>query len=32
VHASRHLRPGGRLRVSDLLDLLPPDYAWPAAR
>ena len=30
VHASRHLRPGGRLRVSDLLDLLPDDYAWPA--
>jgi hypothetical protein len=23
------LRPGGRLRVSDLLDLLPPDYEWP---
>jgi len=31
VHASRHLRPGGRLRVSDLLELLPPDYAWRAA-
>jgi hypothetical protein len=32
VHASRHLRPGGRLRVSDLLELLPPDYAWRAPR
>ena len=31
-HASRHRCPGSRLRVSDLLDLLPPDYAWPAAR
>ena len=32
VHASRHLRPGGRLRVSDLLELLPPDYAWRTRR
>ena len=30
IHASRHLRPGGRLRVSDLLDLLPADHAWRA--
>ena len=32
IHASRHLRPGGRLRVSDLLDLLPPDHVWRAQR
>ena len=25
IHATRRLRPGGRLRVSDLLDLLPAD-------
>jgi hypothetical protein len=31
IHTSRHLRPGGRLRVSDLLELLPPDYAWRVA-
>lgn len=31
VHTTRHLRPGGRLRVSDLLGLLPADYAWRAA-
>ena len=30
IHTTRHLRPGGRLRVSDLLDLLPPGYPWPA--
>jgi len=30
IHTKRLLRPGGRLRVSDLLDLLPPDYEWPA--
>jgi DNA-binding transcriptional ArsR family regulator len=29
IHTSRRLRPGGRLRISDLLDLLPPDYEWP---
>jgi hypothetical protein len=28
IHATRHLRPGGRLRVSDLLDLLPADHVW----
>jgi DNA-binding transcriptional ArsR family regulator len=33
IHATRHLRPGGRLRVSDLLDLLPDDHIWqPEAR
>jgi hypothetical protein len=31
IHSSRRLRPGGRLRVSDLLELLPPDYAWRSA-
>ncbi|HET7171245.1 MAG TPA: winged helix-turn-helix domain-containing protein [Gaiellales bacterium] len=30
IHRTRLLRPGGRLRVSDLLDLLPADYEWPA--
>jgi hypothetical protein len=30
VHATRRLRPGGRLRVSDLLDLLPSDHVWRA--
>jgi hypothetical protein len=30
IHATRRLRPGGRLRVSDLLDLLPADHAWRA--
>lgn len=28
IHAARQLRPGGRLRVSDLLDLLPADHVW----
>jgi hypothetical protein len=28
IHTNRHLRPGGRLRVSDLLDLLPADHTW----
>jgi DNA-binding IclR family transcriptional regulator len=31
IDTSRYLRPGGRLRVSDLLDLLPPDDAWRSA-
>ena len=30
IHTSQHLRAGGRLRVSDLLDLLPADHAWRA--
>jgi DNA-binding IclR family transcriptional regulator len=30
IHTMHALRPGGRLRVADLLDLLPPDYEWPA--
>jgi hypothetical protein len=30
IHATRHLRPGGRLRVSDLLHLLPADHVWRA--
>jgi DNA-binding transcriptional ArsR family regulator len=29
IHTTQPLRPDGRLRVSDLLDLLPPDYEWP---
>jgi DNA-binding MarR family transcriptional regulator len=28
IHRTRSLRPGGRLRVSDLLDLLPADHVW----
>jgi DNA-binding transcriptional ArsR family regulator len=31
IHTSRHLQPGGRVRVSDLLDLLPADHAWRTA-
>jgi DNA-binding IclR family transcriptional regulator len=31
IHTTRHLRSGGRLRVSDLLGLLPADHVWRAA-